>query len=254
MRILLIEDESGIAEFVLTGLRKAGYEIDHASNGTQGLEKALSTDYDLVILDLVLPDYDGIDVLQKLRGAGRATRVLILTQRAEVQHRVQGLESGADGYLPKPFDLGELIANVKALLRRTPLDLSASLLRVADLELDTRRKYVTRGGREIHLPAKQLAILEHLMRRPSQVVTRQDLARSIWASEPETTNNVIDVTVHLLRESIDKGFPSQLIRTVRGVGYQIGPATSSPGSEPDSPRQAVPRSLQGPSAPAWGSA
>ncbi len=264
VRILLIEDEGGIAEFVVSGLTKQGYNIDHASDGTQGLEKALSTDYDLVILDLVLPDFDGIEILQKLRAAGRATRVLILTQRAEVQHRVQGLESGADGYLPKPFDLTELIANVKALLRRTPLDLSASLLRVGDLELDTRRKYVTRGGTEIHLPAKQLAILEHLMRRPNQVVTRQDLARSIWASEPETTNNVIDVTVHLLRESVDKGYPSQLIRTIRGVGYQIGPVAATvpsasalePGrtTSPATATSAVPPlgRLQGPSSPVFG--
>ena len=165
---------------------------------------------------------DGIEVLKKLRSAGRATRILLLTSRATVQDRVQGLELGADDFLPKPFDFVELLAHVRALLRRTPLDVSSSLLTLGDIELDARRKYVTRRGKEIHLPAKQFAILEHLMRNPNQVVTRADLAQSIWASEPGcATNNVIDVTVHLLRESVDHGHDSSIIQTVRGVGYRL---------------------------------
>ncbi|MBI1842303.1 MAG: response regulator transcription factor [Verrucomicrobia bacterium] len=227
MRILLIEDDVGVAQFMILGLQKHGYNVDSSTEAGRGLELALSADYDLIILDLFLPDRDGIDVLTSLRAAGRATRILLLTSRSSVQDRIQGLELGADDFLPKPFDFDELLAHVRALLRRTPLDVSATVLKMGDLELDARRKYVTRGGREIHLPAKQFAILEHLMRHPNQVVSRTDLAQKIWASEPGTaTNNVIDVTVHLLRESVDRGFPLSMIQTVRGVGYRLGGVSS----------------------------
>ncbi len=231
MRILVIEDESGISGFVSTGLLKCGYAVDVAAEGAQGLGLILQHDYDLVILDLMLPDQDGIEILRKIRAAGRATRVLLLTAKDKVQDRITGLEAGADDYLSKPFDFGELLARVKALLRRTPLDLSPNLFRIADLELDARRHYVTRAGKELHLPAKQFAILEHLMRNANNVVTRQELAKAVWSNEPTTTNNVIDVTVHLLRESVDKGFSEELIHTVRGIGYQLGkPPTSSSAS------------------------
>ena len=225
MRILLVEDDFGISQFMSVGLQKNGYLVDATAEGSKGLALALATDYDLIILDLFLPDMDGIEVLKKLRTAGRATRILLLTSRATVRDRVQGLDLGADDFLPKPFDFLELLAHVRALLRRTPLDVSSSLLTLGDLELDARRRYVTRGGKEIHLPAKQFAILEHLMRNPNQVVTRADLAQSIWASEPGcATNNVIDVTVHLLRESVDQGQNASIIQTVRGVGYKLGTA------------------------------
>lgn len=233
VRILLIEDDSGVAQFMSMGLQKHGYEVDTASEGSKGLSLALASDYDLIILDLFLPDRDGIDVLKELRSAGRATRILLLTSRSTVQDRVQGLELGADDFLRKPFDFVELLAHVRALLRRTPLDVSSSLLKMGDLELDARRKYVTRAGKEIHLPAKQFAILEHLMRNPNQVVTRADLAQSIWASEPGgATNNVIDVTVHLLRESVDQGQTSSIIQTVRGIGYRLGVESTSTSPQP----------------------
>ena len=229
VRILLIEDDASVSQFMVLGLEKHGYIVELAAEGGLGLELALSQDYDLIILDLFLPDRDGIHVLTALRAAGRATRILLLTSRSSVQDRIQGLESGADDFLPKPFDFAELLAHVRALLRRTPLDVSATILKMGDLELDARRKYVTRGGQEIHLPAKQFAILEHLMRHPNQVVSRTDLAQKIWDSEPGTaTNNVIDVTVHLLRESVDRGFPLSMIQTVRGVGYRLGVTEAVP--------------------------
>lgn len=222
MKLLLIEDEKSVSDFIVAGLTKNGFEVDCVADGSQGFHQALSQDYDLVILDLNLPGMDGIEILRGLREAGRATRVLILTSRSNVEHRIAGLEAGSDAYLAKPFDFGELLAVVRSLLRRTPLDVSAGLLRYKDLELDARRKYVTRGGRELKLTAKQFAILEHLMRNQNSVVPRQDLAKHIWSSEPQTSNNVIDVTVHLLRESVDRGFGIPLIHTVRGVGYQLG--------------------------------
>lgn len=219
------------------GLEREGFEVQATPLGRVGVSMALQQDYDLVILDLHLPDMDGMDVLRSLREAGRATRVLLLTSRASVEDRIRGLESGADDYLAKPFDFGELLARVRALLRRTPLDVSSSMLRMGDLELDTKTRFVTRAGQPIRLPAKQFAILEYLMRRPNDVVSRQDLAQSIWSSDPAASNNVIDVTVHLLRDSVDKGFPQSLIHTVRGVGYRLGvdthavpPATSPAGS------------------------
>jgi two-component system copper resistance phosphate regulon response regulator CusR len=231
---LLIEDEASVSDFISAGLTKQGYQIDLAADGTTGLSLGLGNDYDLIILDLLLPDLDGIEVLRRLRAAGRATRVLVLTCRDKVEDRVKGLETGADDYLAKPFDFGELLARVRALLRRTPLDVSASVLRVGDLELDTRRRYVTRQGRELRLPAKQFAILEHLMRNADQVVTRQDLARHVWPQSATASNNVIDVTVHLLRENVDRGFPVSLIQTVRGVGYQLAatPRLVTPPSVP----------------------
>ena len=231
MRILLIEDDASISEFIVTGLTKLGYEVERATEGRKGISLALAADYDLILLDLILPDVDGIEVLRQLRGAGRATRVLLLTTRNEVEQRVAGLDAGADDYLGKPFEFSELLARVRSLLRRTPLDFSASAMRVGDLELDTRRRYVTRGGRELRLPAKQFAILEHLLRNANQVVTRQDLARVVWSAEPSTSNNVIDVTVHLLRENVDRDFPTPLIHTVRGIGYRLSTEQSRPGTE-----------------------
>lgn len=221
VRILLIEDDTSVSDFIVAGLKKHGYEVDLEAEARKGLARSLDFDYDLILLDLLLPDMDGVEVLKALRAAGRATRVLVLTCRDKVEDRVKGLDTGADDYLAKPFDFGELLARVRALLRRTPLDVSASLLRMGDLELDTRRRYVTREGKELRLPAKQFAILEYLMRHANQVVTRQDLARHVWPSEPNASNNVIDVTVHLLRESVDRGYPVSLIQTVRGVGYQL---------------------------------
>jgi len=220
MRILVVEDEPGIARFIRQGLSEAGYAVDVASDGEEGLDYALAAPYDLLVLDILLPKMDGLRLLRELRERGMRTPVLLLTARDTVEDRVQGLDSGADDYLVKPFAFPELLARVRALLRRPPLQ-SNPVLRVGDLELDTVRREVRRAGRRIDLSPREFSLLEHLMRHPNQVLTRTQIAEHIWNFDFYAESNVVDVYIGYLRRKIDRGFDRPLIHTVRGVGYRL---------------------------------
>jgi two-component system copper resistance phosphate regulon response regulator CusR len=221
MRILVVEDEVKVARFLERGLREEGFAVDLAHDGAAGLEKALAGSHDLIILDVMLPVRDGLEVLSKLRAAGSHARVLMLTARDGIRDRVQGLELGADDYLVKPFAFAELLARVRALLRRGPVSEVPAMLEAADLRVDVRARRVTRAGRLLPLSAKEFGVLVHLLRRADQVVTRAQLAEEVWEDLQGTPSNVIEVTVYHLRMKIDRGFSPALIHTVRGAGYML---------------------------------
>ncbi len=220
VRILVVEDEPKVARFLERGLRQQAYAVDVASDGPEGLHLACENQYDLIVLDVMLPGMDGFSVLRGVRRHHEHPRVLMLTARDGVQDRVRGLDLGADDYLVKPFDLDEFLARVRALLRRSGSD-APLLLRVADLELDPRTRVVRRAGQVIELTAKPFAILDLLMRRSGEVVTRAELAEHVWDRFFDPFSNVIDVTMHQLRDKVDRGFSARLIHTVRGVGYLL---------------------------------
>ena len=216
----MLEDEPKVARFLERGLRQQAYAVDVAKDGVEGLELAGDHEYDLIVLDVMLPRRNGFDVLRELRAAGQATRVLMLTARDGLADRVRGLDLGADDYLVKPFDLDELLARVRALLRRA-LTEAPLVLRCADLELNPQTRRVQRGGRTIELTAKPFAMLDLLLRRAGQVVSRAALAEHVWDRFFDPYSNVIDVTLHQLREKVDRGPGPRLIHTVRGVGYVL---------------------------------
>ncbi len=220
MRILVIEDEIKVARFIERGLREEGFSVESALDGEAGLSKARSGGFDLVILDVMLPLRDGFSVLRELRAAGMTTRVLMLTARDGVGDRVQGLDLGADDYLVKPFAFAELLARVRALLRRGVAE-EPVLLHAADVQVDLRARRVVRSGQIVPLSAKEFGVLAHLLKRMGQVVTRAELAEQVWADLPNTPSNVIEVTVYHLREKLDRGFSPALIQTVRGAGYLL---------------------------------
>lgn len=220
MRILVVEDEPKVARFLERGLRQQAYAVDVAGDGEEGLQLAGDHDYDLIVLDVMLPGRDGFAVLRGLREMERVTRVLMLTARDSVGDRVRGLDLGADDYLVKPFDLDEFLARVRALLRRAATE-APLVVRHADLELDPRTRRVRRGGKAIELTAKPFAILDLLLRRAGQVVSRAELAEHVWDRYFDPFSNVIDVTMHQLRDKVDRGFNPRLIHTVRGVGYVL---------------------------------
>lgn len=221
MRILLVEDEPGIADFICQGLTESTYAVDVAYDGLAGLDYALSTEYDALILDVMLPKLNGLDLIEELRRRGVQTPTLMLTARDTVDDRVSGLDAGADDYLVKPFAFAELLARVRSLLRRPPLQ-SGSVLAVADLELDTTHHCVRRDGRLVELSPKEFAMLEYLMRHPSQVLTRTQIGEHVWNLDFYNESNVVDVYIGYLRRKLDQGHGAKLIHTVRGVGYRIG--------------------------------
>ena len=222
MRLLIVEDEPKVARFVERGLREEGYAVDVAVNGEAGLDLALVHDHDLVILDVMLPKMDGFEVLESLRAARRPCKVLMLTARDSVQDRVRGLDGGADDYLVKPFAFAELLARVRALLRRSGgAEAEPVTLRLADLVLDVKARKVTRAGRPVSLSAREFAVLEHLLRHQGEVISRTRLSEQVWDQHFDSMTNVIDVTLYHLREKVDRGFSSPLIHTVRGVGYVL---------------------------------
>ncbi len=220
MRILVIEDENTIAQFISQGLREAGNAVDVARDGNEGLDYALAAEYDLLILDVMLPGKSGLTILKELRQKGYTVPVLLLTARDTVEDRVAGLDGGADDYLTKPFAFPELLARVRALSRRPPLQ-NDSLLGLADLQMDTVKHEVRRSGQLIELSQREYMLLNYLLRHPSQVLTRTQIAEHIWNFDFVSDSNVVDVYIGYLRRKIDRGFSPALIHTVRGVGYRL---------------------------------
>lgn len=220
MRILLIEDEKKTAAFLGKGLREAGFTVDLAGDGEAGLESARSTRHDLLIVDVMLPKKDGWEVVDELRRGGMRTPILFLTARDSVRDRVKGLELGADDYLVKPFAFSELLARARSLLRRTPVRQDEHL-RVADLEIDTRRNKANRSGVALNLTPKEFLLLAHLVRSPGEVVSRSEIAEHVWGIDFNTETNVVDVVVRRLRAKVDDPFKKKLVHTIRGVGYVL---------------------------------
>jgi two-component system copper resistance phosphate regulon response regulator CusR len=221
MKLLIVEDEPKTADYLKRGLSEAGFVVDIARNGRDGLHLALTESYDLVVLDVMLPVLDGWEVLRSVRAAGRNTPVLFLTARDQVDDRVRGLELGADDYLIKPFSFAELLARIRTLLRRGKAPPALEKLAVADLELDLLHRRVTRAGNRIDLTAKEFALLELLMRRHGEVLPRSLIASQVWDMNFDSDTNVIDVAVRRLRAKIDDHFDTKLIQTVRGMGYVL---------------------------------
>jgi DNA-binding response OmpR family regulator len=234
MRILVVEDDAGILRFIRQGLTEAGYAVDSATDGCRGVECALASDYDVIVLDVLLPQLDGLSVLRQLRGQGLQTPVLLLTALDAVQDRVHGLNAGADDYLVKPFDFTELLARLRALMRRPPLQTDVAL-RVGDLELDAAQRLVKRGGRLIELSPREFSLLEYLMRHPNQVLSRTQIAQHVWSFDFYGDYKVIDVYIGYLRRKIDRHGATSMIQTVRGVGYCIRV------EDADSPDQEIPQ-------------
>ena len=219
MRILVVEDEKRIADFLSRGLESGGYAVDLAGDGSTAIEMVHATEYDLIILDLGLPDLDGLTVLQKIRNRKTSPPVLILSARDAVDDRVKGLEGGADDYLVKPFAFVELLARVRVLLRRgqpTP-----ERLQVGDLTLDCIRRRVTRSGENIELAPKEFSILEYLMRNRGRPLSRTMIVEHVWDMDYDGLTNIVDVYIRHLRSKIDDGQPMRLIHTVRGIGYML---------------------------------
>ncbi len=220
MKILIVEDEPKTGDYLKQGLSEAGFVADLVRDGVDGRHLALTDDYDLVVLDVMLPGLDGWQVLREIRQAGRHMPVLFLTARDQVEDRVKGLELGADDYLVKPFAFSELLARVRTLLRRGKSK-EPELLQVADLDLDLLRRRVTRAGKRIDLTAKEFALLELLLRRQGEVLPRSLIASQVWDMNFDSDTNVIEVAMRRLRAKIDDDFEPKLIRTVRGMGYVL---------------------------------
>ena len=221
MKILVVEDEAKTGSYLKQGLVEAGFIVDLAVNGLDGLHLASTESYELAILDVMLPGIDGWQVLQGMRRAGKEMPVLFLTARDQVDDRVKGLELGADDYLVKPFAFAELLARVRTLLRRGGKTKDSEFLRAADLELDLLRHRVTRAGKRIDLTAKEFILLELLLRRQGEVLPRSLIASQVWDMNFDSDSNVIEVAVRRLRAKIDDDFEAKLIRTVRGMGYVL---------------------------------
>ncbi len=220
MRVLVVEDEHKIADFIRKGLTEHGYAVDVAHDGEEALDWPAVAEFDVIVLDVMLPVRDGIEVCQVLRGRGVRTPILMLTAKDAVEDRVRGLDSGADDYLVKPFAFAELLARLRAVTRRQPAVLG-SVLQIGDLILDTATRRVSRAGSDLELTTKEYAILEYLMRHPNQVLTRTMIAEHVWNYDFDNASNVIDVHIRNLRRKTDSPFPAKLIQTVRGAGYRM---------------------------------
>jgi heavy metal response regulator len=220
MRILLVEDEEKVSRFIVRGLTAESFAVDTALDGRRGLELATTYDYDLIVLDLMLPGLNGTEVLRRIRRADHRVPILMLTARDAVADKVEHLEAGADDYLTKPFAFAELMARIKALLRRGSVD-RPSVLRVADLEVDRLSQQVRRASRRIELTAKEYALLEYLIANAGRVLSRTMIIDHVWDQSFDGATNIVDVYVRHLRNKVDDGHEAKLIRTVRGVGYKI---------------------------------
>ncbi len=221
MKILLVEDDTDTAEHVRRGLEENGYEVDHADNGSSGLEMAHSHQYAVMVVDRMLPGLEGLEVIRRLRDAGDLTPALILSALGDVDDRVKGLRAGGDDYLTKPFAFAELLARIDALGRRKEQDATVTELEVADLYLNRLSREVRRGGKKINLQPREYRLLEYLMRNSGQVVTRTMLLENVWDYHFDPQTNIIDVHISRLRSKIDKEFDTPLLHTVRGAGYML---------------------------------
>ncbi|MFP4312872.1 MAG: winged helix-turn-helix domain-containing protein [Alphaproteobacteria bacterium] len=223
MRILVVEDDKDVSAYIAKGMKEAGHTVDTADNGKDGLFLVTTEDYDAVIIDRMLPELDGLTLIKTMRGAGNKTPALILSALGEIDDRVQGLRSGGDDYLVKPFAFAELLARIEVLSRRqdNAQPSSDSVLKAADLSLDLLSRKVRRGGKEIDIQTTEFRLLEYMLRHKGQVVTRTMLLEHVWDYHFDPQTNVIDVHISRLRSKIDKDFKKKIIRTVRGAGYII---------------------------------
>ncbi len=219
MKRLLVEDEENVADFIRRGLEEEGFVVDVSFDGKDGFVKATSGEYDLMILDIMLPGVDGIDLCKLIRMKEIITPILMLTAKDTVEDKVKGLDSGADDYLTKPFSFDELLARIRALIRRKSL--SVEPLHCADLKLDPLKRKVSRAGKEIYLRPKEFALLEFLLRNKNKVMSRSEILRNVWGYDFDPATNVVDVHINFLRDKIDREYEKKLIRTVRGAGYMI---------------------------------
>ena len=223
VKALLVEDDAAIADFVVRGLREAGFAVDHAADGEAGLAAAVTGAYDVAIVDLMLPGRDGLSLIEELRRRGVATPVLILSARRSVDDRVRGLQTGGDDYLTKPFAFAELLARLQALVRRATRAPEPTTLSVEDIALDLLSRRVTRNGTPIDLRPREFTLLEYLMRNAGKVVSKTMILSHVWEYNFDPQTNVVDVLVSRLREKIDRPFERKLLHTVRGVGYVLRP-------------------------------
>ncbi|ACK72653.1 two component transcriptional regulator, winged helix family [Gloeothece citriformis PCC 7424] len=222
MRILLVEDEPGIAQFINQGLKETGYGVDLAIDGLEGKRYIESVEYDIIILDIMLPKIDGLTLLGEIRAKKNVTPVLLLTAKDSIEDRVKGLNGGADDYLVKPFAFSELLARIRALQRRPPLQFS-TILQLEDLKMNLVTREVKRGDKIIDLSPLEFKLLEYLLRNANQVLTRTQIGEQVWDLDFYTNSNVVDVYIGYLRRKIDRGFDNQLLHTIRGVGYCLKP-------------------------------
>jgi DNA-binding response OmpR family regulator len=218
MRVLLVEDEPGISQFISQGLRETGYIVDVALDGEQGKNLIFSNEYDVIILDIMLPKIDGLKLLGEMRSQKNLTPVLLLTARDRVEDRVKGLDQGADDYLVKPFAFNELLARLRALQRRPPIQCE-TLLQVGDLTMDLVKREVRRSGHLIDLSPLEFNLLEYLMQNQNQVLSRTQIGEHVWHLDFYSNSNVVDVYIGYLRRKVDRGFDYQILHTVRGIGY-----------------------------------
>ncbi|NDV22081.1 response regulator transcription factor [Desulfovibrio sp. JC022] len=221
MRILIVEDDMTIADYIAQGLRESGFTVDHAADGNDGLNFALNTEYDAAIIDLMLPGRDGLSIIAEMRGRAMETPVLILSARQSVDDKVSGLQAGGDDYLTKPFSFAELQARLQALIRRSSRTPAESKLQVGGLELDRFTREVSRDGKQIILHAREYGLLEYMMNNAGRVITKTMILEHIWDYSFNPQTNVVEVLMHRLRSKVDKPFTHNLISTIRGVGYVL---------------------------------
>jgi two-component system OmpR family response regulator len=220
MRLLVVEDDAKLARALERGLQREGYAVDLAETGDEALSQATTNDYDAVVLDVMLPGRDGFSVCKAMRRQERWSPVLMLTARDQVTDRIRGLDAGADDYLVKPFDFGELLARLRALIRRGPSE-RPPVLEVGDLRIDPAARVVTRAGREVELTVREFALLQFLAQRAGEVVSREQLLEHVWDNAEEGSTNVVDVYIGYLRNKVERPFRGKIIRTVRGIGFML---------------------------------
>lgn len=221
MRILLVEDDQKIASFIIKGLKAEGFAVDHAADGENGLHLALTEPYDAAIIDIMLPRLDGLELIENMRGEKLKTPVIILSAKGEVDDRVKGLQTGADDYLAKPFAFSELLARLQALIRRSSNISEPTKLEVADISMNLISREVVRAGHKIELQPLEFSLLEYLLRNAGRVVSKTMIMEHVWDYYFDPQTNVVESRIYKLREKIDKGFPTKMIHTVRGVGYVL---------------------------------